>query len=141
MTARLIYPMNMWRWKRLKNTGLDAKDPVFQKALVFISRTQNNSETNDQSWAKNDGGFIYSPGSSPNGETNSYGGMTHAGLISLLFSGVDKTDPRVQAAYNWIKNNYTLEHNPGSLKDQGLVLLLQCFRQKHVCLWGTGNYR
>ena len=111
----------------LKTTGVDPNDPVWKKALVFISRTQNNSETNDQAWAKNDGGFIYRPGNSPNGETNSYGGMTHAGLISLLFAGVDKNDPRVQAAHNWIKENYTLEHNPGSLKDQGLFYYYNAF--------------
>ena len=111
----------------LKTTGVDAKDPIWQKAVVFISRTQNNSETNDQSWAKNDGGFTYRPGWSPNGETNSYGGMTSAGLISLLFAGVEKSDPRVQAAYNWIKTNYTLEHNPGALKDQGLFYYYNAF--------------
>jgi len=104
----------------LKATDLDPNDPVWERALTFISRSQNNSETNDQSWAKNDGGFTYMPGYSPNGETNSYGGMTHAGLISLLFAGVEKDDPRVIGAHNWIKAHYTLEENPGALKNQGL---------------------
>lgn len=104
----------------LKATDLDPNDPVWKKALTFISRSQNNSETNDQAWAKNDGGFTYMPGYSPNGETNSYGGMTHAGLIGLLFAGVEKDDPRVVAAFNWIKKHYTLEENPGALKNQGL---------------------
>ncbi len=111
----------------LKATQLDPKDPVWQRALAFINRTQNNSESNDQSWAKNDGGFTYMPGYSPNGETNSYGGMTHAGLISLLFAGVDKADPRVVAAYNWIRNNYTLDTNPGALKNQGLFYYYNAF--------------
>jgi len=111
----------------LKNTDLDPKDPVWQKALKFISRSQNNSETNDQSWAKNDGGFTYMPGYSPNGGTGSYGGMTHAGLIGLLFSGVDKNDPRVVAAIKWVKEHYTLEHNPGALKDQGLFYYYNAF--------------
>lgn len=111
----------------LKSTGVDPKDPVWQKALIFISRSQNNTESNDESWAKNDGGFTYMPGFSPNGQTNSYGGMTHAGLISLLFAGVDKNDIRVKSAYNWIKNNYSLEHNPGALKDQGLFYYYNAF--------------
>ena len=111
----------------LKSTDLDPNDPVWQRALTFISRSQNNSETNDQAWAKNDGGFTYMPGYSPNGETNSYGGMTHAGLVSLLFAGTDKNDPKVSAAYNWIKHNYTLEHNPGALKDQGLFYYYNAF--------------
>ena len=111
----------------LKNTDLDPKDPVWQKALKFINRSQNNSETNDQSWAKNDGGFTYMPGHSPNGGTSSYGGMTHAGLIGLLFSGVDKKDPRVEAAIKWVKANYTLDHNPGAQKDQGLFYYYNAF--------------
>ena len=29
-----------------------------QRAVQFVTRCQNNSETNDQKWAGNDGGFI-----------------------------------------------------------------------------------
>jgi len=111
----------------LKKTDFNPDDPVWNKALSFINRSQNNSESNDQAWAKNDGGFTYMPGFSPNGETNSYGGMTHAGLISLLFAGVDKNDSRVQAAYQWIKNNYTLEKNPGAVNKQGLFYYYNAF--------------
>lgn len=111
----------------LKKTDLDPNDPVWERALKFISRSQNNSETNDQSWAKNDGGFTYMPGFSPNGETNSYGGITHAGLIGLLFAGVDKNDPRVEAAFNWIKKNYILEENPGAINNQGLFYYYNAF--------------
>lgn len=111
----------------LKATSLDPNDPVWEKALVFVSRTQNNSETNDLDWAKNDGGFAYMPGYSPHGDAVSYGGMTHAGLISLLFAGVDKTDPRVQAAYNWIRANYTLDDNPGAKQKQGLFYYYNAF--------------
>jgi squalene-hopene/tetraprenyl-beta-curcumene cyclase len=98
----------------LQASALDPDDEVWEKALIFVSRSQNRSESNDQEWAANDGGFTYMPGYSPNGGTRSYGGMTAAGLLSLLFAGVDKEDPRVQAAYDWIRGNYTLEHNPGS---------------------------
>ncbi len=98
----------------LRASATDPDDPVWKKALIFVSRSQNRSESNDQEWAANDGGFTYMPGFSPNGGTASYGGMTSAGLLSLLFAGVDKEDPRVQAAYDWIRANYTLEYNPGS---------------------------
>lgn len=98
----------------LQASATDPDDPVWEKALIFVSRSQNRSESNDQEWAANDGGFTYMPGFSPNGGTASYGGMTAAGLLSLLFAGVDKDDPRIQAAYDWIRMNYTLEHNPGS---------------------------
>jgi hypothetical protein len=98
----------------LQATATDPEDPVWEKALLFVSRSQNHSESNDQEWAANDGGFTYMPGFSPNGGTSSYGGMTAAGLLSLLFAGVDKEDARIQAAYDWIQTNYTLDHNPGS---------------------------
>ncbi len=98
----------------LQATATDPEDPVWEKALLFVSRSQNHSESNDQEWAANDGGFTYMPGFSPNGGTSSYGGMTAAGLLSLLFAGVDKEDARIQAAYDWIQANYTLDHNPGS---------------------------
>ena len=114
----------------LKATSTDPKDPVWQKALVFVNRSQNRSESNDQKWAANDGGFAYRPGSNPteyeNG-TASYGGMTAAGLLSLLFAGADKKDPRVQAAYKWMTANYTLEFNPGTTKKHGLFYFYNAF--------------
>jgi squalene-hopene/tetraprenyl-beta-curcumene cyclase len=97
----------------LKATAVDSKDPVWEKALVFVNRCQNRSESNDQDWAANDGGFTYMPGYSPYGGTGSYGTMTHAGLFALLTAGVDKQDPRVQSAYDWIRANYTVDQNPG----------------------------
>jgi len=111
----------------LKATDLDPADPVWEKALLFVSRSQNNSETNDQAFAGNDGGFAYMPGYSPHGEAVSYGGMTSAGLLSLLFAGVDKNDPRVQAAYEWIRANYTLDTNPGAKDNQGLFYYYNAF--------------
>jgi squalene-hopene/tetraprenyl-beta-curcumene cyclase len=111
----------------LARSQLSADDPVWEKALTFINRSQNRSESNDQEWAGNDGGFIYAPGFSPHGGTDSYGGITHAGLISLLFAGVDKQDPRVQAAYDWIRANYTLDENPGAPDHQGLFFYYNAF--------------
>ena len=111
----------------LKATSLDPQDPVWEKALVFVSRSQNNSETNDLDWAKNDGGFAYMPEFSPHGEAVSYGGMTHAGLISLLFAGIDKNDARVKTAFNWIMANYTLDNNPGAKNNQGLFYYYHAF--------------
>lgn len=111
----------------LKATDFDPKDPLWDKALTFISRSQNNSETNDQAFAGNDGGFAYMPGYSPHGEAVSYGGMTHAGLLSLLFAGADKDDPRVQAAYDWVRANYTLDTNPGAKGNHGLYYYYNAF--------------
>jgi squalene-hopene/tetraprenyl-beta-curcumene cyclase len=111
----------------LGTTSYDPKDPVWDKALRFINRCQNRSESNDQEWAGNDGGFTYMPDFSPHGGTGSYGGMTHAGLISLLFARVDKKDPRIQSAYDWVRANYTLESNPNAKDNSGLYYYYTVF--------------
>ena len=121
----------------LHDTGLPPDDPAFQKALLFLSRSQNlDSEFNDQPWADkvNDGGFIYTPanggssvaGEAPGGGLRSYGGMTYAGFKSLLYAGLTEDDPRVKAALGFIRANYTLEENPG-LGQQGLYYYYQAF--------------
>jgi squalene-hopene/tetraprenyl-beta-curcumene cyclase len=109
-----------------------SKDLDWEAALKFVERCQNNPKYNDQSWASGDpnnyGGFIYFPGSSKAGEMTlpdgtkalrSYGSMTYAGLLSFIYAQLEKNDPRVQAAYEWITMHYTLEENPG-LGMQGL---------------------
>ncbi len=50
---------------------------------------------------------------SADGALPGYGSMTYAGVKSLIYCGVSKDDPRVQKAFEWIKKNYTLDHNPG----------------------------
>ena len=127
----------------LKAASTDPKDSVWQKALVFVSRSQNRSESNDQRWAANDGGFVYMPGWNPPEfelkGTSSYGGMTAAGLVSLLFAGVDRTDPRVQAAYKWMTANYTLEVNPGTTKKHGLFYFYNAFA-KVMTAYGENSF-
>ena len=126
----------------LKAASTDPKDPVWQKALQFVNRSQNRSESNDQKFAGNDGGFVYLPGWNPpefeNG-TGSYGGMTAAGLLSLLFAGVDKKDPRVQAAYKWMTTNYTLELNPGTTKKHGIFYFYNAFA-KVMTAYGEDSF-
>ena len=114
----------------LKQAGLQSDDPALQKALVFVSRSQNlDSEHNRTKFAAlvKDGGFYYTPaagGSSQAGETDngglrSYASMTYAGLKSMVYAGLTKDDPRVKAATEWIAKNYALDENPG-LGQQGL---------------------
>jgi squalene-hopene/tetraprenyl-beta-curcumene cyclase len=108
----------------LHDAGVKPDDPAFVAAMKFVSRTQNASETNDQSWAGNDGGFIYTPvggGQSQAGEytiggrrmLRSYGSMTYAGLKSMIYAGISHDDPRVKAAWDWIGKNFTVDENPG----------------------------
>ena len=102
----------------LKESGSDDQE-VWDKAIKFLERTQNRSESNDQSWAGNDGGFIYSPdgeskaGTDAAGSPRSYASMTYAGLLSFIYANVDKDDERVQAAVEWIKQHFTTEENYG----------------------------
>ena len=109
----------------LREIGAEEDDPAIQDALVFVSRCQNlESEKNPVggSTAKtNDGGFIYTfvdgeenpAGQEVSGGLRSYGSMTYAGLKSLIYAGLTADDPRVQAATNWIRDNYTTSENPG----------------------------
>ncbi|HET9270732.1 MAG TPA: hypothetical protein VFO31_21285 [Vicinamibacterales bacterium] len=100
----------------LKDSDLPANDAAWQKAITFLQRTQNNSEVNDQKWAANDGGFAYYPGFSyhQDGGTKSYGSVTYTGLVSYAWANVKKDDPRAKAALKWIKDNYTVDENPGT---------------------------
>ena len=121
----------------LHDAGVSPEDPTVQRALLFVSRTQNLASTNQSSWAQNgsnDGGFIYTPangGESMGSEyanegrwgelipagvprsLRSYGSMTYAGFKSLIYAGLTREDPRVQAAFDWIRNNWTFQENPG----------------------------
>ena len=124
----------------LYDAGKSPDEPAFQKALAFLSRTQNLEATNGASWAGNDGGFVYTcanggesmaseyAGEGRYGEKlpegtarslRSYGSMTYAGFKSLLYAGLSPDDERVRAAFDWIRRHWTLDENPG-LGEQGL---------------------
>jgi squalene-hopene/tetraprenyl-beta-curcumene cyclase len=100
--------------RAMKEAELPATDAAWQKAIAFLQRTQNLKEMNDQPNAGNDGGFMYYPGySQVEGTTQSYGSGTYAGLLSYAWANLQKNDRRVQSAFKWISENYTLEENPG----------------------------
>ena len=112
-------------------TGDEAENAeTYRKALEFLQRCQNRSESNDLEIVRDgvttrsgeDGGAGYAPGESkagfielPDGKQvpRSYGSMTYALLKGYLFAGLAKDDPRVQAAWKWLMRNYTLDVNPG----------------------------
>ena len=102
----------------LKESGSDDQQ-VWDKAIKFLQRCQNSSETNSESWAGNDGGFIYAPdgeskaGRDESNKPRSYASMTYAGLLSFIYANVDKDDSRIQAAVDWIKKHFTVEENYG----------------------------
>ena len=102
----------------LKESGSDDQQ-VWDKAVKFLQRCQNSSETNSESWSGNDGGFIYAPdgeskaGRDESDKPRSYASMTYAGLLSFIYANVDNDDSRVQAAVDWIKKHFTVEENYG----------------------------
>ncbi len=121
----------------LKAAGNDENSEAIQRALIFVSRSQNlESEHNKTAFAaiENDGGFYYTPaagGSSQAGLTargglRSYASMTYAGLKSMIYAGVKKDDKRVQAALEWLRHNYDLKSNPG-LQAAGLYYYYHTF--------------
>ena len=97
-------------------------DPAFERAIVFLQRCQNRTESNDMPTSGNDNGAFYAPKKSKDGTVTlpdgtevykSYGSMTYALLKSYLFCGLPADDARVQAAYKWITENYSVDENPG----------------------------
>jgi len=118
----------------LRDSGLDCKDPAYLRAMAFVTSLQGakaNTRYGDQ--IVPDGGFIYATSENkdaigklqsyavPDTTTDAfgksrlrtYGSMTYAGFMSYLYAQLDREDPRVLDALNWIKRNYTLDHNPG----------------------------
>lgn len=129
----------------LHDAGVSTDDPAVQRALIFVERTQN-VKSNDASWAQHgsgDGGFAYTAanggesfasdiaGEGRYGEKmppetralRSYGSMTYAGFKSMLYAGLAPNDPRVTAAFDWIRSHWTFTENPG-LGSQGLYYYL-----------------
>lgn len=118
----------------LADAGLPKDHPVWTRALAYLSRMQNRSESNEYVAevevegekrtvkSGDDGGAYYHPGNSKAGyvkradgtyEPVSYGSMTYALLKCLILAGADAKDPRVIAALGWITENFTVLRNPG----------------------------
>jgi len=134
----------------LRPKGEARADINWQAATQFLGHVQNTAAagTNDA------GGFFYRPDDSNAGTTTnasgvvvlrSYGSMTYAGLLSLIYAEVSKNDPRVQSAFKWAVNNWSLDQNPGMGTD-GLYYFynimaksLATFGQEAVPVKGGGK--
>ncbi|MDD5706819.1 MAG: terpene cyclase/mutase family protein [Kiritimatiellae bacterium] len=100
-------------------------DADWDAALAYVTKLQNTAEGSD---ADSAGGFVYNP-NNPQGNlgTNaagrvflrSYGSITYAGLLSLIYAQVGRDDPRVVSAVDYASRHWTLEENPG-MGRQGL---------------------
>jgi len=122
-------------------------NPVWAKVVVFLSRSQDRSESNDNTFVGTDsGGFIYSPNKGgesaagtvdlPDGKKGlkAYGSMTYAGFKSFIYADLKRDDPRVQAAMEWIRKHWTFDENP-ELDQQGLYYYYQT-AAKALKAWG-----
>jgi squalene-hopene/tetraprenyl-beta-curcumene cyclase len=157
--------VGMWM-EALHDAGVKGDDPAMQRAAAFVSRLQNSSETNKLAWAAkgtNDGGFVYvMPGAGPGrgkgpgreqsggrgngrrprgrmrGGIRTYGSLTYTGFKSLLYANVDRNDPRVKAAFAWIRQHWRLDGNPNMPTEQsheGLYYYYHVFA-KALRAWG-----
>ncbi|MCK6472811.1 MAG: terpene cyclase/mutase family protein [Planctomycetes bacterium] len=108
----------------LKETGVEPGSEAFKNLELFYSRLQNNKETNELpapgTEVGDDGGFFYRPGESKGDPEigrdgkkilKSYGLMSYAALKAFILMEVSKDDPKVQSAWKWVRNNYTLDEN------------------------------
>lgn len=121
----------------LKALGVKEDSPAFKNALIFVRRCQDNLETNKgvkmMENGESTGGFVYLPGESMFGKyktrkgkeaPNPYGGMTYAGIKSLIFCGLDKKSPELQAAWKWVRKNYSVTEHPGADGSKGYYYYL-----------------
>jgi len=144
----------MWA-EALHEAGVPADDPAMQRVAGFFTMLQNRSESNPLPWAAvgaNDGGFVYAPalrdnlatgeskaGPGPGGRgLRSYGSLTYMGFKTLLYAGLTQDDPRVAAAYEWIRRYWRLDSNPNmpqTQSNEGLYYYYHAFA-KALRAWG-----
>ncbi len=110
----------------LHAAGLPADHPAWKRAVEYLERCQHNSEYNDAAWVSDvgeyRGGFVYHPRDSKAKMLRTaggkeillpYGSVTYAGIKSMIYAHLERDDPRVKAAVDWIKKHWTLSENPG----------------------------
>lgn len=147
-TMHALEALYYTKYVETDKSAAPGKDLNWAAAIRFIQSCQNLPSANKQSWvttdAKDTGGFVYAPGDSKAGPvTNaqgrvalrSYGSISYAGLLSYIYADLQHDDPRVKAAFDWLRNNYTLDENPG-MGPQGLYYYLHLMT-KALTIYGV----
>ncbi len=108
-TGHVDLSMTRYVMEALRLAGAAHTDPAIEKALMYVSRSQNP-----------DGGFFFSnvnPDINKAGESNgaflSYGTPTADGLLALRAAGVPEHDDRIVKAIAWLKQHHVPDRAPG----------------------------
>jgi len=108
----------------LRPKGEQRVDIDWAETVKYIEKMQNTPASGEA----DAGGFFYKPGESKAGTTTneagtvvlrSYGSITYAGLLALVYANVSRDDVRVRSAFDWASKHWTLKENPG-MGAQGL---------------------
>ena len=102
----------------LRPAGEKKVDIDWTETVKFVEGMQNKAAAGTDQ----EGGFFYKPGESKAGTlTNkegvvyfrSYGSMTYAGVLAMVYAQVERDDIRVRSALDWAGAHWSLEENPG----------------------------
>ena len=80
---------------------------MWNSLATFLEKTQNLQGAESAEDEEADGGFGYRPG------MVSSGAMTYQGLKSMVYAKLDRQDPRVKGAMNYIREHYQVDGVPG----------------------------
>jgi len=101
--------------------GEKKADINWDAALKYAEKLQSKE-------GEQKGGFVYNPvdpkagvGTNKTGRVriNAYGSITYSGLLTMLHAKLERSDPRVKSAFEYLGKFWTLEENPG-VGQQGL---------------------
>jgi len=107
---------------------------MWSSLQTFLTQCQNLPETNKAASVSKHpddyGSFFYRPteskaGTRKDGGLIGSGSMTYAGLKSMIYARMERSDIRVQGAIRYLMHNYTLKENPG-MGMQGYYYYLHC---------------
>ena len=108
--------------RALRGAGVAASDRYIQRAAIFITRCQvvDGPDARGGRDRSDLGGFSEGPVVDPTRAAATVrlgrpcGASTCLGLTSLLAAGVAPDDARVQAAFHWLEEHYSLDVHPGA---------------------------
>ncbi len=102
----------------LKAKDATKTDINWTETVKFIERLQNK----ESAGSEQAGGFVYNPTDPKAGTiTNeagkvvfrSYGSITYAGMLAMIYANVSRDDVRVRSAFDWSSKHWSLDENPG----------------------------